>query len=377
MKNQVKGDIVNVDGVARVITDSEYDTILQQVSEIVERAKDCAIRTVNVMLTLRNWKIGERIEKVVLEGNSRAAYGETIISRLAEDLTFNYGKGFDKVSLYNYLKFYRLFPSIVDAPSQQIEKVDALSQQLIHSSGRLLPWTLYRELIRVEDTAARNWYAEQARIEMWSSRTLHRNIGSQYYYRHIQSPHSHSVEGEKNPSPLSVKDKLEFIKNPVVAEFLGLQSGFEFTENKLESSIIGHLQNFILEMGRGFAFVARQQHIRTDMGDFYIDLVFYNYILKCFFLIDLKAKQISHQDVGQMDMYVRMYDELKRLDGDNPTIGLLLCSDTSTDMAKYSVLHGNEQIFQAKYLTYLPNEEQLRREIEQQKEIYMLQQAKL
>lgn len=170
-----------------------------------------------------------------------------------------------------------------------------------------------------------------------------------------------------------LQDKLEFIKNPVIADFLGLSQNTDFTETELEESILTHIQKFIMEMGKGFAFVARQKHIRTDMGDFYIDLVFYNYILKCFFLMDLKTSQITHQDVGQMDMYVRMYDSLQRTEGDNPTIGLLLCSDTSEDMARYSVLHGNEQIFQAKYLTYLPTKEELVREIELQKEIFRQQ----
>ncbi len=169
-------------------------------------------------------------------------------------------------------------------------------------------------------------------------------------------------------------DKLEFIKNPVVAEFLGLTNNSDFTESQLEQSILSHLQKFLMELGKGYAFVARQQHIATDAGDYFIDLVFYNYILKCFVLIDLKTTQISHQDVGQMDMYVRMYDDLKRSEGDNPTIGILLCSETSQDIARYSVLHGNEQLFAAKYLTYLPTEEQLRTEIEAQKEIFRLQQ---
>jgi hypothetical protein len=169
-------------------------------------------------------------------------------------------------------------------------------------------------------------------------------------------------------------DKLEFIKNPVVAEFLGLTNNSDFTESQLEQSILTHLQKFLMELGKGYAFVARQQHIATDAGDYFIDLVFYNYILKCFVLIDLKTTQISHQDVGQMDMYVRMYDELKRSEGDNPTIGILLCSETSQDIARYSVLHGNEQLFAAKYLTYLPTEEQLRAEIEAQMEVFRLQQ---
>jgi hypothetical protein len=170
------------------------------------------------------------------------------------------------------------------------------------------------------------------------------------------------------------KDRLEFIKNPVVAEFLGLASNSDFSESKLEASIITHIQKFVMELGKGYAFVARQQHIHTDMGDYYIDLVFYNYILKCFLLIDLKTAKITHQDVGQMDMYVRMYDKLKRTEGDNPTIGLILCAETSEDMAKYSVLQDNDRLFQAKYLTYLPSVEQLKQEIEQQKLIFQLQQ---
>lgn len=209
---------------------------------------------------------------------------------------------------------------------------------------------------------------------MWSTRTLHRNISSQYYYRLMQSGNKKKVTDEMHHLTQSMQqDKLGFMKNPVVAEFLGLQPNADFTETELEGSIISHLQSFIMELGKGFAFVARQKHIRTDMGDFYIDLVFYNYILKCFFLIDLKTQQITHQDVGQMDMYVRMFDQLMRTEGDNPTIGLLLCSDTSEDMARYSVLHGSEQLFQAKYLTYLPTEEQLRQEIELQKQIFLEQ----
>ena len=169
-------------------------------------------------------------------------------------------------------------------------------------------------------------------------------------------------------------DKLEFIKNPVVAEFLGLAQNTKFSETELENAIITHLQKFIMELGKGFAFVARQQHIRTDMGDFYIDLVFYNYILKCFMLVDLKTEQISHQDVGQMDMYIRMYDSLRRTEGDNPTIGLILCSRTSEDMARYSILKDNDRLFQAKYLTFLPTKEELSNEIERQKMIFRLQQ---
>ena len=216
---------------------------------------------------------------------------------------------------------------------------------------------------------------QEAAKEMWSVRTLHRNISSQYYYRLLQSQAKDVVidEMKQITAPMQ-RDKLEFIKNPVVAEFLGLAQNAKFSETELESAIITHLQNFIMELGKGYAFVARQQHIRTDMGDFYIDLVFYNYILKCFMLVDLKTEQISHQDVGQMDMYIRMYDELKRTEGDNPTVGLILCSRTSEDMARYSMLKDNDRLFQAKYLTFLPTKEELSNEIERQKMIFRLQQ---
>lgn len=340
--------------------------LLNDTCRIIEDAREYAYRAVNTALTIRNWKLGERIARENLDEKGKAEYGKQVITSLATILTEKYGKGLDFSSLYKYIKFYQCFPEILDAVSPKSGKVDA-------ASPKLLPWTLYRELIRVEDAEARKWYAQEAMREVWSSRTLHRNIASQYYYRLMQSPAKDKVETEMQQITAPLQDKLEYIKNPVVAEFLGLAQNTDFTESDLEKSIIGHLQKFVMEMGKGFAFVARQKHLRTDMGDFYIDLVFYNYILKCFFLIDLKTTQITHQDVGQMDMYVRMYDKLQRTDGDNPTIGLLLCSETSEDMARYSVLNGNEQIFQAKYLTYLPSKEELIREIEQQKLIFELQ----
>jgi predicted nuclease of restriction endonuclease-like (RecB) superfamily len=238
----------------------------------------------------------------------------------------------------------------------------------------LLSWTHYRTLLRVTDENARNWYVKEAHNEMWSVRTLDRNIASQYYYRLLQSQNQKVVKEEMQTITAPYQqDKLEYIKNPVVAEFLGLVPNSDFSETKLESSIITHIQKFVMELGKGYAFVARQQHIKTDMGDYFIDLVFYNYILKCFLLVDLKTSRITHQDVGQMDMYVRMYDNLKRTEGDNPTIGLILCSETSEDMARYSVLHDNDRLFQARYLTYLPSIEQLKEEIEIQKEIFRLQ----
>lgn len=209
---------------------------------------------------------------------------------------------------------------------------------------------------------------------MWSVRTLARNIGSQYYHRLLQSPKKESViaEMQQLTSPLQ-EDTRQFMKDPVVAEFLQLPSNTDFTESELEKAIIKHLRAFLLELGRGFAFMYEQYHIKTDAGDFFIDLVFYNVTLKCYVLIDLKTKKVTHQDIGQMDMYVRMFDELKRTEGDNPTIGLLLCSETSEDIARYSVLHDSKQLFASKYLTFLPSQEELQREIEKQKTIFQLQ----
>ena len=204
---------------------------------------------------------------------------------------------------------------------------------------------------------------------------LCRGISSQYYYRMLGTQKKELVESEmKELTAPYQNDKLEFIKNPVVAEFLGFSQNTDFTESDLEKSILSNLQKFLMELGKGYAFVARQQHIHTEKQDYYIDLVFYNYILKCFVLIDLKTEKITHQDVGQMDMYIRMYDELKRSEGDNPTIGIVLCSDTDDDIARYSVMNGNEQLFASKYKLYLPTKEELKAEIETQKAMFYLQQ---
>ena len=330
--------------------------------QIIEATKEYAYRSVNIAMLQRNWYLGKRISEEILNGEDRAEYSAETIITLSKQLTEIYGKGFSKNNLYRNLQFYRLFPQIFPT---------------VMGKSELLTWSHYDILFTVSDDEARNWYAHEAFAESWSVRTLRRNIASQYYFRLLQSQNKQTVIDEmKDKTAEFQKDKLEFIKNPVVAEFLELAPNFEFNETKLESSIITHLQNFMMEIGKGFAFVARQQHIHTDMGDYFIDLVFYNYILKCFMLIDLKTSQISHQDVGQMDMYVRMYDKLKRTEGDNPTIGLILCSQTSEDMAPYSILNENKQIFQAKYLTFLPTENELKREIERQKTLFLLQQEK-
>ena len=337
------------------------DDILKDMCGIIEFSQKAAYQAVNTTLVQRNWMIGYRIAEEEFGGEERSEYGLKVIKKLSKELTNLYGKGYDRGTLYRCLRFYRLFPEIVASLRQQ--------------SGIILSWTHYRILLQVEDKKARDWYEKEAAEQTWSVRTLQRNISSQYYYRMLQTQKQELVENEmKELTAEFQNDKLEFIKNPVVAEFLGLASNTDFTESDLEKSILTNLQKFLMELGKGYAFVARQQHIHTEKRDYFIDLVFYNYILKCFVLIDLKTKEITHQDVGQMDMYIRMYDELKRSEGDNPTIGIVLCSDTDEDVARYSVLHGNEQLFASKYKLYLPTEEELRAEIENQKAMFYLQQ---
>lgn len=337
------------------------DDILKDMCGIIESSQKTAYQAVNATLVQRNWMIGYRIAEEEFGGEERSEYGVKTIKNLSEELTTRYGKGYDRGNLYRCLKFYKLFPEIVASLRQQ--------------SGVLLSWTHYRVLLQVEDEQARAWYEKEAAEQTWSVRTLQRNVSSQYYYRMLQTQKKELVEHEMQDLTSGYQnDKLEFIRNPVIAEFLGMSSNTDFTESDLERSILSNLQKFLMELGKGYAFVARQQHIHTEKQDYYIDLVFYNYILKCFVLIDLKTEKISHQDVGQMDMYIRMYDELKRSEGDNPTIGIVLCSDTDEDIAKYSVLHGNEQLFASKYKLYLPTDEELRAEIETQKAMFYLQQ---
>ena len=337
------------------------DDILKDMCGIIESSQRAAYQAVNTALVQRNWMIGYRIAEEEFGGEERSEYGLKVIKKLSKELTNLYGKGYDRGTLYRCLRFYRMFPEIVASLRQQ--------------SGIILSWTHYRILLQVEDKKARDWYEKEAAEQTWSVRTLQRNISSQYYYRMLQTQKQELVENEmKELTAEFQNDKLEFIKNPVVAEFLGLASNTDFTESDLEKSILTNLQKFLMELGKGYAFVARQQHIHTEKKDYFIDLVFYNYILKCFVLIDLKTKEITHQDVGQMDMYIRMYDELKRSEDDNPTIGIVLCADTDEDVARYSVLHGNEQLFASKYKLYLPTEEELRAEIETQKAMFYLQQ---
>ena len=339
---------------------NKSDDIVSDLKNIIDLSQKQAYQAVNTALVYPNWLIGYRIAEEELKGEDRAEFGAKIIKQLSKELTEIYGKGFDRSNLYHFLKFYQMFPQIVDTVCRQF--------------SILLSWSHYRVLLQVNEKEARDWYEKEAIEQTWSVRTLQRNISSQYYYRLLKSQVKEPViEEMKQLTGNSKYDKLEFIKNPVIAEFLSLSSDTSFTETQLESSIISNLQKFLMELGKGYAFIARQQHIHTEKQDYFIDLVFYNYYLKCFVLIDLKTEKVTHQDVGQMDMYVRMYDELKRTEGDNPTIGIILCSETDEDIARYSVLKGNEQLFASKYKLYLPTDEELRTEIEAQKTIFKLQ----
>lgn len=344
------------------VLDSTIDVLYTRASTVIEQARKTAYRQVNEALVKRNWELGKLIAEEELNGQDRAVYGASIIKGLSKRLTDTYGKGFSKSYLYSFTQFYKTHPEIFQSP--------------IGKSENLLSWTHYFVLTQELNDEARRWYEAESASQNWSVRTLQRNISSQYYHRLIASQRKDLVKKEmlELTASLQSPDPTEFIKNPVIGEFLGFTADSSFRESELEQSIIDNLEKFLLELGKGFAFVARQQHIHTQKEDYYIDLVFYNIYLKCYVLIDLKTSKIRHQDVGQMDMYVRMYDEFKRTESDNPTIGILLCDDTDEDIARFSVLHDNEHLFASKYILYLPTPEQLRAEIERQKAIFYLKQ---
>lgn len=379
MKSELKKyDNINAD-------DAQF---ISDIKAIVYTAKQKAYQAADTYQVVSNWLVGRRIVEQEQHGQERAQYGKHIVELASETLTAEFGKGYSIVNIKSFRKFYLTFSDLLigQTPSAQSENGLPIKGQTVSAElelSKMLPsnlsWSHYERLMRIKNEDERDWYMREAAEENWGVRTLNRNIGSQYYHRLLQTPESKRGEVIDEMQRLTAdyqKDRHKFLRNPVVAEFLGFSQDAAYSETNLESAIIDHLQKFILELGKGFAFVARQQRIKTDMGEYYIDLVFYNYILKCFLLIDLKSSQISYEDVGQMDMYIRMYDELKCSEGDNPTIGLLLCSETSKDLARYSILKDSKQLYAAKYLTCLPTKEELTAEIERQKEIFALQTGK-
>ena len=366
----------------------EDNMLVNDLRSIVSKARSKAFAAVNYSLVERNWRIGQRIVEQEQNGASRAEYGKHVIEIASAALTEEFGKGFSETNIMNFKKFYLKFKelTIPQTLSEEFKKQkhQTLSDessllpqkgqtQSAHFELRLLPWSHYERLIRVEDKKAREWYAKEAFEQGWSFRTLNRNINTLYYERLLMSKKKQPVVNEmQDKTKAYQKDKLEYIKSPVVMEFLGLPSDSSLKESKLESAIIDNLEKFLMEMGKGYALVARQQHIRTEENDYYIDLVFYNYLIKSFILVDLKVNRITYQDVGQMDMYLQMYDKMKKGPDDNPTIGIILCAETDSDVARYSTLAKNDQMFAAKYKLYLPDKEDLKREIERQKELYLM-----
>lgn len=324
--------------------------LLDSVRELLSQSRQKVMTTVNTVMVQTYWQIGYLIVEHEQQGQSHAEYGKALLKALSQSLTAEFGKGFDTSNLRYMRLVYLAFPIR-----------DALRHEL--------SWTHYRMLSRVENEQARQWYMNEAIEQNWSSRALDRQIGTLYYERLLSSKEKQSVleEADQKTKPLAISPK-DYLRDPYIFDFLGLPSD-SLQESELEQALIENLQKFLLELGKGFAFVERQQRISTDDGDYYIDLVFYNFHLKCFLLIDLKMHRLTHQDVGQMDMYVRMYEEKKRRADDNPTIGLILCTENNHTVAKYSVLSDNENLFASKYMTELPSEEELRLELEREREL--------
>ena len=331
---------------------SQHDTLeslASQIVEIVQQARSQVRQSVNQAMVASYWEIGRLIVEHEQQGQVRAAYGQRQLAELSTRLTDLFGKGFDVSNLRNMRRFYQAFP--------------------IRDAVRLeLGWTHYRTLLRVENSSAREWYLREAISQNWSSRALERQIGVLYYERLLSSKDKALVQAEAAQYTESLAEtRKDFLRDPYVLDFLNLNTG-RFLEGDLEQAIMDNLQNFLLELGKGFAFVARQQRVSFADEDFYLDLVFYNYKLKCFLLVDLKLGRLTHQDMGQMDTYVRLYDEQIKGADDNPTIGLVLCSEKSEAVVRYSVLAEQQQLFAAKYLPYLPSEAELKHELELERE---------
>lgn len=331
--------------------------LLGQLRQLIAQARTQALRAVDSIQVRTCWEVGRHIVEFEQGGQTRAEYGKRLLPLLAGQLTQEFGKGFDERNLRHMRAFFQRFP-IWDAVRSE------------------LSWTHYRLLTRVDDEAARQWYMNEAAAQNWSSRALERQMGTLYYERLLLSQDKAAVASEARENLAQLDDSPRaFVRDPVMLEFLGLPGAGSLLESGLEQGLMDKLQAFLLELGKGFAFVARQQRISAESKDFYIDLVFYNYLLRCFVLIDLKTGELTHQDIGQMDMYVRMYDDLKRNEGDNPTVGILLCEAKDHSVVRYSVLNGSEQLFASRYKLVLPTEEELRAEIERESEALRLAMA--
>ena len=325
---------------------------------IIQQARQKAYTAVNFVMVEEYWQIGKRIVQEEQHGEARAEYGKKIIRELSKQLSAEFGRGFTEANIWNFRQFYLIF--------QTDEKLYALRRELT--------WTHYRLIMRLENPSARDYYMQEAAEQNWSTRALERQINSLYYERILTSRNKAPVIEEMKEKTASLaQTPQDFIKDPYVLEFLCMPDSTQFRESDLEQAIIDNLKDFILELGKGFAFVARQKRITTETSDFYIDLVFYNYLLKCFVLIDLKTGKLTHQDIGQMDMYVRLFEDKMKTEGDNPTIGLLLCTEKDEIIAHYSVLKESKQLFASKYRLILPTEEELKAELSREKRMILEQ----
>lgn len=322
------------------------NNFFEDIKSILQNARNNAYKSVNFIMVEAYWNVGKKIVEVEQDGETKAKYGSNLINELSKQLTADFGKGFTQQNLRNMRQFYLNFPNR-------------------HTLCSELSWSHYRLIMRIENEKAREYYIKESIASNWSVRALERQINSLYYERLISSQKKESVieESIEKTKDLLLTPK-DIIKDPYVLEFLELKDNKSFRENELESAVIDKIQEFLLELGRGFAFVSRQKRIKTQSSDFYIDLVFYNYLLKCFVLVDLKIGKLTHQDIGQIDMYVNMYDDLEKSNDDNPTIGLILCTDKDETIVKYSHINSRDNLFVSKYQLYLPTEEELKREIE-------------
>lgn len=314
---------------------------------ILADARRTAYTAVNSAMVAAYWQIGRRIVEEEQGGAAKATYGDGLLKALSKDLTAEFGKGFSLANLKNFRKFYLTFPD----------------REKSYTLCSLLTWSHNRLIMREENAKARLYYLHETRSQNWSVRQLQRQIETHTYQRLLSSQDAGSATLPTASRP-SIRD---FIKDPYVLEFLGLQEDPSASETEVEAAIISQLKDFLLEMGHGFSFVARQMRVSTETSHFYLDLVFYHYVLKCFVVIDLKTTKLTHQDIGQIDMYVRMFDDLKRGPDDNPTIGLILCTDKDETIVQYSVLKGSEQLFASKYRTALPTEAELIAELERER----------
>lgn len=320
------------------------DDYIKDIKCILQQARKQSYKTVNTIMIQSYWLIGWRIVEQEQKGEQRAGYGEKIIENLSKELNAELGSGMSVSHLWNCRQFYSVFPDL----------------QILHTLCRELSWSHLRLIMRLNSEAERNYYITEAKQGGWSVRELERNIRTDMFHRILQN----QIEGAAEKNAIAINTKDTQIKDPYILEFLGIKPETKTSEKNVEDAIINHLEQFLLEMGKGFCFVERQMHIKTETQDFYIDLVFYNYILKCFVLIDLKKGSLKHQDIGQMDMYVRMFDSLKKADDDNPTIGIIFCADKDESIVRYSVLSESQQIFASKYKTVLPTEDELALELD-------------